>query len=214
MAVITVNFADIGGESSLVGYEGWLDAVAIRDSIEMPLVSGSGRTRGGRTSGTSNHSDIELTRFKDIATPKLMQACSGGINVGAVVIHIFRMLETGLVPYMTFKLTDTFVSRVETATLDENGGAFEPHMSESSINTLPASVGAGGVVLTELRKGTGRISVRPVAYQTKAAYTNQEVERTYLNPASVTWEYAKYVAGVSSGSVVKGWNVELNTEAA
>lgn len=213
MAVITVTFADIEGESSLSGYEGASDALAIRESIEMPLVSGGGRTRGGRTSGTANHSDIELTRFKDIASPKLAQSCSAGLNIGPVVIRIFRMLEAGLVPFMTYNLTDVFVSRIEFETLNENGAAFEAHLSESSIASLPPSMGAASVIQAELRKPNARIGVRPLSYAPRSSYANQEVERVYLNPATVTWEFAQYTGGIQTGAVAKGWDIERNTEA-
>lgn len=210
MAVITINFADIEGESLLAGYEGWSDAVGMRDAIEMPLVAGAGRTRGGRTSGTSNHSDLELIRFKDIASPKLAEACSTGVNIGSVTIHIFRMLEAGPMPYMTFSLTDTFVSRVETETLNNVGDAFLPTAMEAPIVTPKAGHGAGA---TAPRVRDGRLTIQPTAPRQSGAYTNQEIERLFLNPGSVTWEYSQFVGGIKAGSVAKGWDVERNTEA-
>lgn len=217
MAVIAIKFASIEGESTLAGYEGLADAVGISESMEMKAAGGgSGRSRGSRVVGVSKHSDIELARFKDIASPKLAEACSSGSNLGSVDIHLFRTLESGTAPYMIYHLTDTFVARVEHETLEGTGSAFSPHVrSFSDTVSLPASAGAGGLAMSGLRdSGLQAITISPVGYQPKAAYTNREVERIVLSPASVTWEYVRFLGGVQSGSVIKGWNIAQNAPVA
>ena len=213
MVAIIANFGDIAGESTLSGYENQVDAISIRESIEMPVAVSGGRTRGARTAGQTRYADIELTRLKDVASPKLAEACSSGANLGAVTITMFRTLETGAVPYMTYNLQDVFVSRIEYETLDEQGAALQPHMSDSSNVPPPASTGVAAVAFSNLRSLKGaRAVVRPVSWVSKGAYTSLEIERVSVSAAAVSWQYTKYVDGRSAGELVKGWNIQQSIE--
>lgn len=215
MAAIIVEIAGIEGESTVMGYEDQLDAVGIRDSLETPAPASGGRAKGSRTVGQARHSDVELLRLKDIASPKLAEACSSGRKLDSVVIRMFRTLETGPVLYMSYELTDVFVSRIEHATLDDQGGALEPHIFDSSSTEIApaASQGAVSLVLTDLKsQGGSRTSIRPVAWKATSSYTNLEVERVLLNPAQVSWIYNRYIQGQPGGNLQKGWDIQRGAE--
>lgn len=213
MAVIVLKFADIEGESTVSGFENQADAIALRESIEVAAPVGS-RIRGARTVGQAKFSDIEITRFKDAASPKLSEACSAGRNLGEVGIHLFRTLETGTVPYMTYTLSEVFVSRIENETLDEQGVALYPHLADSANVAPPSALGAAGLVFSNLRdlRG-GRAAVRAIAWAPKTSYSNLEIERVYLSAAQVGWAYTKFVDGRNAGAIAKGWNVQQGIEA-
>lgn len=212
MAVIVARIGDIQGESTLSGYEDQADAVAIRESLEVASASSAGRTRGARTVGQANHSEIELTRTKDVASPKLAQACSSGLNLGEVVITLFRTLEAGLAPYMIYTLKEVFVSRIEYETLDEQGSALHPHVSDSSEVAPPSSTGLAGAAFANLRALKGeRALVRSAGWMPRSAYTNTEIERVWLSAAQVRWTYNQFTQGRQSGSVEKGWNIQTST---
>lgn len=214
MAAIIVEIAGIEGESTVMGYEDQLDAIGIRESLETPAPASGGRAKAARTVGQAKHSDVELIRLKDIASPKLAEACSSGRKLDTVTIRMFRTLETGPVFYMSYELHDVFVSRVEHETLDEQGLALQPHLSDSA-NIAPAPMyGPASVAFGSLRELKGsRTSVRPVTWQSRNSYTNLEVERVLLNAAQVSWVYNRYTHGQPVGNLRKGWRISQGAEA-
>ena len=213
MAVIVVEFANIQGESTVTGFTDQVDALSIRDSIVVSLPQGSGRTRAARTVGQAQHSDIGLVRYKDRASPKLAEACSSGRNLGEVRINLFRTIETGTVRYMMYTLGQTFVSRYENDTVDDDGMVFEPTMVPSAP-TAPPSWGAVGLMASVL--GNSAVNMRPAPRSLRSGSRrgpqNQEVERIWLNAATVKWTYTPYAQGIKGGTVEKGWDIQKGAE--
>ena len=213
MAVIVMEFANIQGESTVTGFKDQVDALSIRDSIVVSVPQGSGRTRTARTVGKAQHSDIGLVRYKDRASPKLAEACSSGRNLGEVKINLFRTIENGTVQYMQYTLSQTFVSRYENDTLDEDGIVFEPTMVPSAA-TAASSWGAVGLMASVL--GNNAVNMRPAPRSLRGGSRrepqNQEAERIWLNAATVKWTYTPYAQGSKGGTVEKGWNVQQGAE--
>ena len=213
MAVIVVDIQSILGESQIVDYEDKIDALSIRETIETAALQGSGRIRGARTVGQSRHSDIELTRYKDRASPKLAVACSSGMNLGEVSISLFRSIESGIVPYMRYTLSQTFVSRIEHDTLDENGVAFQPHFVDNSATSPPSTAGVGSIVAIIARQqNSGRLAPRSITGIPRGADTNREVERIWLNASQVRWTYTPFHFGRAGGAVERTWNIQQGAE--
>ena len=212
MAIIAANIPDILGESRISGYEDQVEAIGIRDHIGLNLSRGA-RPSQGRTAGRSRHSSIELVRYRDRASPKLSQACSAGENLGEVEITCFRTLETGVVPYFTYVLTECFVPRVETETLDGTASALAPHHDDEA-DTAPSYHGMGSVV-TALARARLDLPVAPRALfpSVRGVPRARQVERVWLNPAVVRWTYTPYEHGVPGGAVEKAWNVQQGMEA-
>ena len=69
MAKIVAHISTIAGTSETTGYLNHLDAVAIRETLEIPATSGGDTTY-------AKHSDIMLIRQRDKASPKLADACA------------------------------------------------------------------------------------------------------------------------------------------
>ena len=212
MAIIAANIPDILGESRISGYEDQLEAIGVRDHIGLNLSRGA-RPSQGRTAGRSHHSSIELVRYRDRASPKLSQACSAGENLGEVEITCFRTLETGIVPYFTYILTECFVPRVETETLDGTASALAPHHDDET-DMAPSYYGMGAVV-SALARGRLDLPVAPRALfpSVRGVPSTRQIERVWLNPAVVRWTYTPYEHGVSGGAVEKAWNVQQGVEA-
>ena len=197
----TAGTVSIEGESVLDGHANELEAMAIRDLVQAP--TGSAR---------ANISEIFLTRHRDKASPKLAQACSTGENIGTVTIYLFKNVNGGPKAYMTYELTDTFVSRIEHETAEANGGAYLPHQGFS---------GTAGNVWGALWRGAGlnqnadrgysraRAQPRPIYAMPPGAATDNEVERIWLSPATIKWTYTPYDStGAAGGNVEKGWNLQ------
>ena len=114
MATITVNVADITGESAVVADH--IDAFAISDFIN---------SNGGGSA--SEVSEVQLHRYRDRASPHLAHACAAGTNLGEVEITLHVNGDDGLEPFYKCKLTQTYVSRIEHQTLDSSGNALKRH---------------------------------------------------------------------------------------
>ncbi len=214
MASLIMQIQDIPGESTLQGYEKMCEAIALRDTIEVPSARKSGAQRAARTAGTARQSDIQLTRVKDCASPKLAEACSAGKNLGTVSVFFFRTIETGAVAYMKFELHETFISRIEWSTLDETGAAYQPHFVSTGDVSPPSSLGVVSV-LGPLARGSSsqvRLSPRAMLGVGEGAERNTEIERLWLNPSQVVWTHTAFEQGVSSGQVAKGWDFAKGVE--
>lgn len=207
MAVITVNIPNVVGESVVAGHADELDAIAIRESLEVAVAQGT-----ARNVGQAKHSDVELTRYRDRASPKLAEVCAAGENIGTVKVYLFRTQGEGVVPFMCWELTDAYVSRIEADTRDEQGEAFMPHLisdtSQQVAQTRPPPVYGFGSLLGSSASPTIRLSPRALIPTARGAPGNQEVERLWLNATTVKWTYTPYVHGVAGGVVEKGWNIK------
>ena len=195
----------IGGESTVDGHTGEIDAIAIRDLIQAPTGS-----------ATAKVSEIFLTRNRDKASPKLAQACSMGENIGTVTIYLLKNVDGTPSPFMTYTLAETFVSRIEHETAEANGGAYLPHQGFSGTagNTYGALYRLAGLNQNADRSySRDRANPNPVFALPMADATDKEIERIWLSPASIKWTYTPYdSAGTAGGNVEKGWNLQSSKE--
>ena len=207
MAQITLKITDesgavsIAGESTITGHADELDALAIRDLVFAPS-----------TAGKAYLSEVFLTRLRDKATPKLAEACAMGENIKTVTISVFRNTDEGPKVMMQYELTETYVSRIEHETEEDGGGAFLPyqgygHAGESAHR---AALNKWGLTMNADRRYARRRAQPTPAFPmpVAASVSNAEVERLWLNPATVKWTYTPPVAG--AGVVEKGWNLQTS----
>ena len=198
MAIIVVSIAGIVGESKVVNYENQLDAIAIRDAIEVSSVG-------------SKHSDIELIRYRDRASPKVAVACASGTALGEVVITLFSSLDR---PYMTYTLSKTFVSRVEHDTLDDQGVALQAHFVGNSSTVPSSSKGIGSIVsVLAGNQNSGPLVPCSITGVPRGVATNKNIERIWFNASQVRWTYTPYdYNGVPSGAIERAWSIQAGSE--
>ena len=203
----TADTISIVGESKVAEHTGEMDALAIRDLILAPTGSAKAQV-----------SEIFLTRYRDKATPKLAEACSMGDNIGLVTIYLLATFDGDLKPFLTYTLTETFVSRVEHETVEANGGAYLPHQGFS---------GAKGNTFGQLYRDMSlnqnadrpytrdRARPNPVYSMPMGVATDKEVERIWLSPETIKWTYTLYDSkGKPDGNIEKGWNLQTSKELA
>ncbi len=213
MAEIIVNVPNILGASTKAAYTDQLEAISIRETLEVGVQAGSAGGRGGI--GRGKQSDIQLTRYKDRASPKLAEACSAALNLGEVTMVLFRVVESGSVPYMRYTLSNTYISRIEHDTLDEESIAFHQHLYPSTRGLpVPGGIGMASLLSPVVASlaSTTRNFPQPVVGP-RSAPSNREVERIWLNPSVVKWEYTAYSGGVQSDTIAKGFDISRNVEA-
>ena len=207
MAVITLKIVDgngnvsIEGESKLSGHANELEAIAIRDLVFAPSSAGSAYI-----------SEIFVTRLRDKASPKLAEACSMGTNLKTVTVSLFKNVGTGKEVFLQYTLTDTFVSRIEHETLEDNGGAYLAHIGYSGEggSSDRAALNAAGLTMNANRSySRARAAPTPLYPQPiGASVTDKEVERLWLSAATVQWTYIPYADGVAGGKLEKGWDLQ------
>ena len=200
MAVITIKIPNVNGEATTEGHTDELEAVSIGDAI---LAASS--------SGQASLSEIALGRFRDRASPKLAEACSTGANLGQVEVFIFKNTETGPQVFMKYTLTDTYVSRIEYDTADGKGNAYFPHVGYSNAGPpdwRPTALALNLSVNDVRSYSQQRARPTPVYLVPAGEYGNDEVERVWLNAATITWTFTPYTDGVPGGVVERGWNLQ------
>ena len=201
MAQITLKIADIVGESAITDHVDELEAVAVRDLVFAPS-----------TAGSAYLSEIFVTRLRDKATPKLAEACAMGANIGDVEVFVFRNTEEGPKVMMKYELTDTYVSRIEHETDEDGGGALLPYVGYGQVggSDRRAALNRWGLTMNDDRRYS-RYRAQPTPAFPRpigASASNAEVERLWLNPATVKWIYTPQDAG--QGVVEKGWNLQTS----
>ncbi len=206
MAIIAIEINKTGfeGECTIPGYVGKIDAIGIREAIEISVPQTPGGTSAAGAGLRGRHADIELTRYHDKASPKLFEACSASLDLGDVRIHLFRTLETGVQVYMSYTLASTYISRIERATLDENGVGLLPNLNTSVRGAPPpaSNTGIASLVapLVTTQTSTTREVVRSAYGLQPGTPTNLEIERVWLDANRITWTYTSFSSGMAAGN--------------
>ena len=199
MAELIVDIANIAGESVKATYAGKLEAIAINDVVRGPV--GQKKTK---------LSEICVTRDRDRASPKLAQACAAGTDLGQVTIHLFDTVVGRAEPYLTYTLTNTYVSRIEFDTVETNGIAYLPHNGYSSAGAptwRPFALYFGATVNDSREYARDRARPNPLYFEPPGVHTNKEIERVWLSAGTVKWTYTPYdISGAAEGVVESGWN--------
>ncbi len=112
MSDILVKIESINGESSLTNYDGQIECVTMRHTIDLPVVA----TSSTRTEGASGHGAIELTHAIDRASPLLRAEASAGTNLGTVVITRMGMVDGESQAVETITLKNVYIIRVDVET--------------------------------------------------------------------------------------------------
>ena len=199
MAELIVDITTIAGDSVKSSYVDKLDAIAISDFIRGPL-------GGARTV----LSEICLTRDRDRASPKLAEACAAGTDLGAVTVYLFDTVGGQSMPYLTYTLADTYVSRIEFDTVETNGLAYLLHDGFSNAGApswRPTAVWYGATVNDSREYARWRAGPQPLYSEAPGVHTNKEIERVWLSAGSVKWTYTPYDAvGAAAGVIEAGWD--------
>ena len=200
----TAGTISIAGESTVTGHAGEFEAVAVRDLIQAPTGS-----------ATAKVSEIFLTRERDKASPKLAEACAMGENIGTVTVYLLKNVNGEPKPFLTYTLSETFVSRIEHETAESNGGAYLPHQGFSGTagNVFGALWRAAGLNQNADRTySRERANPNPVYAMPIGQATDKEIERVWFSPASIKWQYSSYDGAGTATNIEKGWNLQTSAE--
>ena len=205
MAKIILDCPNITGSSDLAGYTGKLPCESIRETLYCPQPTTS--SSGVVTVNQARHSDICVVRYRDSGSPNLAAAASSATLMATVTITLFRVAGEPAVTtkYMEYTLTNAYISRYESGTLDAEGFEFEPYINPSDPMPPPEWGVAALLASTQMPAGV-RQQPRPVRGGSRGmpAAANKELERIWFNAASVKWSH-------TTPNVEAGWNIVQGT---
>ena len=200
MALIAIDFVTkkLKGECTVANFKDQVDAMAIRESIEAGV-----RQEGGGL-GQPNHSDIEVLRIKDKASPKIAEWCASGEDLGEVKISVLKTVRGAAKAYMEYELDGVRIARVEEETVDEANTAYQLHLTDQPRGRpLPGSVGSTSVLAPVVSESVAMSRPAVVPVEVGVAFSEVQIERVSLNPTSVKWIHKTYPASGGAPSTVE-----------
>ncbi len=117
------NFGDIKGESTDKDHKDWVMVTKFGHGVHQPA-SVTQKTAGGRAAEEVQHSEFQITKLLDAATPKLYEAACKGTHIPEVTIELWRAGGSPL-KYYAVKLKEVMISSV-TENGDPTGGPGFP----------------------------------------------------------------------------------------
>jgi type VI secretion system secreted protein Hcp len=131
MSDIYMQIDGLKGESTDSEHKDWIELLSFNHSISQPA-SASASTAGGGTTGRSQHSDYSITKYVDLASPKLYEFASSGKHIKNVTIEMLRASGDKRVKYMLVVMEQVVISHVAPA----GGGDFPSESVSFNYGTI------------------------------------------------------------------------------
>jgi type VI secretion system Hcp family effector len=122
------------GESKVKEHTKWTDLMAVKAGVDMPMLSQ--KTSNSRTTGTARHQEILCKTRVNSITSKLFQAANDAKNLKTVKIDFIKMVNSSAVVYMSYEMTETYISNVEIEDVGFTERGSDPQYTNAS-GTLP-----------------------------------------------------------------------------
>lgn len=144
-AYLTID--GIKGESQEDKHKDWIEVLSYSHKVTQPT-SSTRSSSGGGTTGSSEHGDIVITKFVDMATAKLNDAVSTGKHFKTAQLDLCRQSGGSKVIYLTIKLGEVVISHVAT----DGHGKGE---AELPVETVGLNYGTIEWVYTQQKRPDG-----------------------------------------------------------
>ncbi len=102
----------VKGESTDSAHKDWIEILSYAHAITQPASATAG-SAGGGTIGRCKHDDFVITKYVDLASPKLYELCCSGKHISKVVIELMRASGDAPVKYMAIEMDQVVISRVK-----------------------------------------------------------------------------------------------------
>jgi type VI secretion system secreted protein Hcp len=99
----------IKGESTEDKHKDWIEVLSFSHSIQQPT-SATASSAGGATTGRVDHGDFTITKYIDLASPKLALFCCKGTHIKEITLELCRAGGATKVPYMEYRLSECIIS--------------------------------------------------------------------------------------------------------
>ena len=110
MDVIFLKLDNIEGESQAKGFEKQLEIMTFSHNVAMPVTNDVSNNE--RTSGRAHVGEMSLTKFVDLATPKLNEYCCSGKNIPTAILTLCRNDDGKMLPFIVYTLTNVIISHL------------------------------------------------------------------------------------------------------
>lgn len=127
MDVIFLKLDNIEGESQAKGFEKQLEIMTFSHNVAMPVTNDVSNNE--RTSGRAHVGEMSLTKFVDLATPKLNEYCCSGKMIKEAVLTLCRNDNGKMLPFIIYTLTNVVISH-----LSVSGGSGGKPVETMSLN--------------------------------------------------------------------------------
>jgi type VI secretion system secreted protein Hcp len=118
---IFAKFDGVDGEATDSGHTKWCVVKDISHKIEQPTASTTGS--GEVTSGAPKIGDFTLTKYLDVASPKLHEMACTGKKLPKLTVDLMRSMGDKMDKNFEVVITDVYISNVELAS---NGNDDRP----------------------------------------------------------------------------------------
>ncbi|HCB1501441.1 TPA: type VI secretion system tube protein Hcp [Klebsiella michiganensis] len=127
MDVIFLKLDDIKGESQADGFTDQIEIMSFSHNVSMQVTNNVSDTES--TSGRAHVGEMSLTKFIDLATPKLNEYCCRGRVIKEAVLTLCRNDNGKMLPFIVYTLTNVIISH-----LSVSGGSGGKPVETMSLN--------------------------------------------------------------------------------
>jgi type VI secretion system secreted protein Hcp len=121
MDVIIVDVGTtIKGESTLTDFKDKIEALSFSHGVAQQITGDQSNQK--RTSGKPNHQDFTITKYLDLATCNLINACNTATPIATVKVIIGQNENGKVNQYLSYELTNALISSVSVG----GGGGGKP----------------------------------------------------------------------------------------
>src|SRR5580704_1259493 len=131
MPDIYMQIDGLKGESTDSEHKDWIELLSFNHSITQPT-SATANSAGGATQGRCQHSDYSITKYVDLASPKLYELACSGKHIKSVNIEMLRSSGDKRVKYMVVAMEQVVISHVAPA----GGGDFPSEAVSFNYGTI------------------------------------------------------------------------------
>jgi type VI secretion system secreted protein Hcp len=131
MSDIYLQIDGLKGESTDSEHKDWIELLSFNHAISQPA-SATAASAGGGTTARCQHSDYSITKYVDLASPKLYEMCSSGKHIKTVKLEMLRASGDKRVKYMAVELGEVVISHVAPA----GGGDFPSESVSFNYGTI------------------------------------------------------------------------------
>src|SRR6188472_2465161 len=110
MDMILLDIPDVPGQSSVTGYEKKIEILSFSHGIAMQMTGNPSDKE--RTCGRPNHQDLTVSKYVDVSTCLLVNACNAATNLKQVKLTVGRNDAGVFLPYLLYTMENVLVSSV------------------------------------------------------------------------------------------------------
>jgi type VI secretion system secreted protein Hcp len=118
--ILDCSSASIAGESQLADYIGMIEILSFSHGVAQQITGDQSNTK--RTSGKPNHQDFTVTKYLDLATPKLINFCNLATPIPTVNVTVGQNDNGKVTKLFVYTLTNALVSSISIG----GGGGGKP----------------------------------------------------------------------------------------